>query len=95
MSKFIRIIFSLFYLICISLIYLSTVDKYDFLYDLDPALPHGSLTPNNSNGKVFAGLILFLLFIFQMLFIYLEKSTRWKRIISIMTVVAIVFFLFR
>lgn len=53
MNKFVRLIFILFYLLCMLVIYLSTVDKYSVVYDMDPTIPQGSLSNNNNDGKVF------------------------------------------
>lgn len=73
MNKFIRLIFILFYLLGMIVIYLSTVDKYDIVYDMDPMLPQGSLSNSGDNGKVFAGLILFIIFISQIVFFTLRN----------------------
>ncbi len=95
MNKFIRIVFILFYLLCMVLIYLSMVDKYDVLYDMDPTLPQGSLNNSSDNGKVFGGLILFFIFISQIIFFYFEKSKKWRWVIGIMTALAFMFFCIR
>ncbi len=79
MNKFIRIVFILFYLLCMLTIYLSMVDKYDVVYDMDPTLPQGSLnTSSSDNGKIFGGLILFFIFISQIVFFYFEKSQKME-----------------
>lgn len=95
MNKFIRFLFILFYLVCISLIYLASVDKYDVIYDLDSTLPQGSLNNSSDNGKVFAGLLLFFIFISQMVFFYYEKSRSWRWITSVMTIAAFLFYCIR
>ncbi|CRY69647.1 Uncharacterised protein [Yersinia pekkanenii] len=92
MNKFIRFIFILFYLLCMIVIYLSTVDKYGIVYDMDPTLPQGSLSNSGDNGKVFSGLILFIIFISQIVFFYFEKSRKWKCATGIMTTLAFLFF---
>jgi hypothetical protein len=71
------------------------VDKYDILYDMDPTLPQGSLNNSSDNGKVFGGLMLFFIFISQMVFFYFEKSKKWKWAIGIMTTLAFLFFFIR
>lgn len=91
MKKFIRIIFILFYLLCMIVIYLSTVDKYGVVYDMDPTLPQGSLSNSSDNGKVFAGLILLIIFISQIAFFYFERSRKWKWATGIMTALAFLF----
>lgn len=74
MNKFIRIVFILFYLLCMLTIYLSMVDKYDVVYDMEPTLPQGSLnTSSSDNGKIFGGLILFFIFISQIVFFILRN----------------------
>jgi len=94
MNKFIKISFIIFYLLSIIVIYLSMVDKYDVIYEMDPMLPQGSLNNSSHNGKVFSGLLLFLIFIFQMVFFYIEKSRNWKWATGIMTALAfLVFFI--
>lgn len=95
MVKFVRIVFILFYILCMALVYLSTVDKYDIVYDMDPTLPQGSLNDSNDNGKFFGGIILFLVFISQIAFFYFEKSKKLKWVTVIMTVLAILFFFTR
>ncbi len=92
MKKFIRISFVMFYLLCITVIYLSMVDKYDVVYDMDPVIPQGSLNNSSHNGKVFSGLLLFFLFISQIVFFYFEKSKKWKWATGIMTALAFLFF---
>lgn len=78
MNKFIRVVFVLFYLLCMVVIYLSTVDKYEVVYDMDPTFPQGSINNNSDNGKIFSGLILLFIFISQIAFFYFEKSKKWK-----------------
>lgn len=95
MNIIIRIAFILFYLLCMVLIYLSMVDKYDVVYDMDPTFPQGSLNNSSDNGKVFGGLIMFFSFIFQIVFFYFEKSKKWKWVIAIMTAFAFLFFFIR
>ncbi len=96
MNKFIRIVFILFYLLCMLTIYLSMVDKYDVVYDMDPTLPQGSLnTSSSDNGKIFGELILFFIFISQIVFFYFEKSQKWKWVTGIMTALAFLFFFIR
>ena len=68
------------------------VDKYDVVYDMDPMLPQGSLKNSSDNGKVFSGLLLFFLFISQIVFFYFEKSKKWKWVTGIMTALAFLFF---
>lgn len=95
MTKFIRFVFIVFYLLSMMVIYLSTVDKYDLIYDMDPAIHQGSLINNSSNGKVFSGLILFFTFLLQIAFFYFEKSKKWRLVTGIMTFVACLFFFIR
>ncbi|MDU5780541.1 MAG: hypothetical protein E6Z83_07005 [Pantoea sp.] len=95
MNKIIRVIFILFYILCMILIYLSMVDKYDVVYDMDQAIPKGSLNNSSDNGKVFGGLMLLFIFISQMIFFYFEKSQKWKGVTGIMTALAFLFFFIR
>ena len=95
MNKFIRIFFVLFYLVSMIVIYLSTVDKYDVIYDMDPTLHQGSLINNSNNGNIFSGFILFFIFLLQIVFFYFEKSKRWRWATGIMSVVACLFFFIR
>ncbi|AUX74087.1 hypothetical protein EPYR_00308 [Erwinia pyrifoliae DSM 12163] len=95
MKKLIRIIFIIFYLLCMIVIYLSTIDKYGVVYDMDPTLPQGSLSNSSNNGKVFAGLILLIIFISQIVFFYFERSRNWKWATGIMTALAFLFFFIR
>lgn len=95
MNKHIRIAFILFYLLCVMAIYLSMVDKYDVLYDMDPAITQGSLNKSSGNERVFGGLILFLIFMSQTAFFYFEKSRKWKYATGIMTALALLIFLMR
>ena len=95
MNKFIRIVFILFYLLCMIVIYLSMVDKYGVVYDMDPTLPQGSLNNSSDNGKVFGGLMLFFIFISQTAFFYFEKTKKWKWATGIMTALAFLFFFLR
>ncbi|EXU74764.1 hypothetical protein [Erwinia mallotivora] len=96
MKKFIRFIFILFYLLFMLVIYLSTVDNYSVIYDMDSAIPQGSLSNNGSDsGKVFAGLILFIIVLIQGIFVYFDKSKKWKWIAGIMAAFALIFFLLR
>ena len=92
MNNLIRMVFVVFYLICIVLIYLSMVDKYDVVYDMESALPQGSLNNSSDNGRVFSGLILSLIVIAQGAFFYFEKSREWKWGTGIMTALAFLFF---
>lgn len=87
--------FVLFYLLCVLVIYLSTVDKYDVIYDLEPAIPQGSLNNKNGNGFFLGGGVLFFIFISQAAFFYFEKSRKWKLATGIMTVLAFLFFFAR
>lgn len=95
MRKSIKVIFIIIYITCVCLIYLSTIDKYDVLYEMDPQLTHGSLTNDDSDGKLFSTIILFIILIFQSIFLFLEKSRKWKCIIIAMTILAFLFFLVR
>lgn len=95
MNIFIRVVFILFYLIGMTVIYLSTVDKYDFIYDMDPTIHQGSLIDNSNNGNVFSGFILFFIFLLQIAFLYIEKSKKWRWATGIMAVVACLFFFIR
>ncbi len=95
MNKFIRFVFILFYLVSMMVIYLSTVDKYDVIYDMDPMINQGSLINNSNNGKVLSGVILFFILISQTTFFYFEKSRKWKWATGIMTVIACFLFFIR
>ncbi|RRZ92996.1 hypothetical protein EGK14_09765 [Erwinia sp. 198] len=95
MNKFFRIAFILFYLVCMVLIYLSMVDKYDVIYDMDSTIPQGSLNNNRGNGNVFGGLALSFIFILYMVFFYVEKSKKWKCLTGIMTALIRLFFFIR
>ncbi|MFK8258005.1 hypothetical protein ACFL9S_09485 [Erwinia sp. AnSW2-5] len=95
MSTFIRIVFIIFYLVSMMVIYLSTVDKYDFIYDMEPTIHRGSLIDNSNNGNVFAGFTLFFIFLLQIAFIYFEKSKKWRWATGMMTVAACLFFFIR
>lgn len=78
------------------LIYLSTVDKYDIVYDMDSSIPQGSLHDNDGgDSTIFAGMMLFIIVVLQALVAYFEKSRGWKWIAGIMAVVAAVFFVLR
>ncbi|AIU71187.1 hypothetical protein [Hafnia alvei] len=95
MNKFIKIVFVIFYLLGMVVIYLSMVNKYDVVYDMDPTLPHDSLNNSNDDGIIFGGLILFFIFISQIVFFYFEKSKKWKWATGIMTALAFLFFFIR
>lgn len=94
MKYLLRGIFILLYLLCILVMYLSTVDKYDVIYDMDPSIPQGSLN-TSGNGSVFLGLVLLLTLLFQAVFIYFESSPKWKWIAILMAALAIIFFFIR
>ena len=94
MKYLLRGIFILLYLLCILVMYLSTVDKYDVIYDMDPSIPQGSLN-TSGNGSVFSGLVLLLTLLFQAVFIYFERSPKWKWIAILMAVLVIIFFFIR
>ncbi|NKG29513.1 hypothetical protein FVB43_05605 [Erwinia rhapontici] len=95
MNKFIRFVFILFYLLGMMAIYLSTVDKYDVIYDMDPMIHQGSLINNSNNGKILSGVILFFILISQISFFYFEKSRKWKWATGIMTGIACFLFFIR
>ncbi|NIF30731.1 hypothetical protein F3J29_01050 [Enterobacter sp. Cy-643] len=95
MRIFIRVILFLFYLLCMVAMYLSMVDKYDVIYDMEPTLSQDSLGHNSNNGAVFGGLILLLIFMSQMLFFYFEQSKKWRWAAVVMTVLAFLFFFIR
>ena len=95
MNKFIRIVFVLFYLASMIVIYLSTVDKYDVIYDMDPKIHQGSLINNSNNGNVFSGFILFFIFLLQIAFLYFEKSKKWRWVTGMVTAMACLFFFIR
>lgn len=95
MNKFIRIVFVLFYLVSMMVIYLSTVDKYDVIYDMDPTIHQGSLINNSDNGNVFSGFILFFILLLQIVFLYFEKSRKWRWATGMLTAMACLFFFIR
>jgi hypothetical protein len=77
------------------LICLLTVDKYDFIYEMDLTIPRGSLIDNSGSGNAVAGLVLFVLFIAQLIFLCFEKSTKWKWAAVAMTASACLYFFVR
>ena len=96
MNKLIRSLFILFYLLGMLLIYLSTIDKYDIIYDMDSTIPAGSLSNNqDDSGKVFAGLILFVILLVQAASVYFDRSKKRRWIAGIMATLAIFFFSIR
>ncbi|NIF56913.1 hypothetical protein F3J27_06580 [Enterobacter sp. Ap-916] len=92
MRVFIRVVLVLFYLLCMVAMYLSMVDKYDVIYDMDSAFPRGALGNGSNNDVVFSGVILLFISLSQMLFFYFEQSKKWKWAAAIMTVLAFLFF---
>lgn len=95
MRVFIRIVLVLFYLLCMVAMYLSMVDKYDVISDMEPAFSQGSLGNSRSDGVVFGGLMLLFVFTSQVLFFFFEQSKKWKWAAAIMTVLAFLFFFIR
>ena len=90
-----RITCVIIYLLFVALIYLSTIDKYDVIYERNPDLLQGSLGNNNGNGVVSSGVSLFVILMFQCVFFLLEKSRAWKTAIVIMAILAFFFFFIR
>lgn len=68
-----RITCVIIYLLLIALIYLSTIDKYDVIYERNPDLLQGSLGNNNGNGVVSSGVFLFVILMFQCVFFFVGK----------------------
>lgn len=95
MRIFIRVVLVLFYLLCMVAMYLSMVDKYDVISDMEPTFSQDSLGKSSSDGVVFGGIILLFVFIFQMIFYYFEQSKKWKWAAVIMTTLAFLFFFTR
>lgn len=76
------------YMLGMLMMYLATVDKYDVVYEMDPTLTPGEWY-NNSNGKLFSGLILSVIVVSLTVFCYVEKSKKWKWATGIMCVLAL------
>lgn len=95
MTIFIKFVFFLFYLLSMMAIYLSAVDKYDVIYDMDPMIHQGALINKGNNGLVFSGFTLFFILLLQIAFLYFEKSTKWRWATGIMTVIACFLFFIR
>ena len=90
-----RITCVIIYLLFVALIYLSTIDKYDVIYERNPDLRLASLGIYNGYGVVSSGVSVFVILMFQCVFFLLEKSRAWKTAIVIMAILAFFFFFIR